>query len=239
MESVEEYSGERSPKASLKLMFLEDNGKDFKFTVGRESVMVHKLILIYRCEYFQRMLQHDTVEKDKNEVIIEDFDLETVKSFVRYLYTDEIEESELFEELLILADKYCMLELKIKCEKLVLKKVNETTAIDLLIIADKYNCHLLKRKALVTIRDNIKTIRSSEGYEKLQELSHLKDSIIDLFSEAGTSSGCRIRINDSSLENFEQLDPRDPVMMVPSVLGYYSNDYHQYPGHHARPRPRH
>lgn len=173
--------------ASLELMSKADD-KDFELSVGRERVMVHKLILINRCEYFQRMLQHETVENKENRVIIGDFYSDTVKSFVHYLYTDEIQCSEeLVAELLILADKYRMLALKRKCSKQLRDQMDVTSAIDMLIFADKYNCQKLKRTALFIIRDNIHAVRKSEEYKKLEELSHLKDSIIDVLS--GCSAG--------------------------------------------------
>lgn len=165
----------------LKQMFQQEDTKDFKFSVGgNKSVMVHKFILINRCDYFKKMLEHDTVEKSKNGVIIEDFDLETIQSFIRYLYTDAIEwTQDLAEQMLILADKYCMNHLKGKCEQCLIKTIKVTRAIDLLIIADKYNCKSLKSKALSNIKDNIGTIKNSVDWQKLQELPSLKDDIID------------------------------------------------------------
>lgn len=179
-----DYGNERSPMDSLALMY-KSFDKDFEFLVEGKSVMVHKLILIYRCEYFRRLLQLGTVTKQETDMIFENFDYGTVKAFVRYLYTDKIESGEeLVKKLLLLADVYQMLELKRKCEKQLLIIINETNAVDMLIFADKFNCEILKAKALLHIRSNIRAIRNSEEYKKLEELPHLKDSIIDALSSS-------------------------------------------------------
>lgn len=145
--------------------------------------MVHKLILIHRCTYFQRMLEHD-----RNEVIIEDSNIEAVRSFVRYLYTDKIEHDEkLVEELMVLADKFCMLALKRKCESQLMFNMNETNVIDLLILADKYNCRkFLKEKAFRVIKNNLQTVKKSEGYKKLREMPQLKGEIDDMLDSKET-----------------------------------------------------
>lgn len=180
-DSVTEMNCERSLIQCYKQMFQEEETKDFKFSVGDKCVMVHKLILTNRCDYFKKMLQYNTVEKAKNEVIIDDFNLETMESFVQYLYTNEIECIELLaEDLLILADKYFMHQLKEKCEQHLISTIEfADKTIDLLIFADKYNCESLEEEALSDIRQNICAIRRSDDWQKLHEFPILKDRIID------------------------------------------------------------
>lgn len=175
---MKNVNNETSLLDCFKAIYAEDASKDFKLSVGDECVMVHKLILTNRCFYFKQMLEHESSE---DQVIIEDFGLPVVKAFVEYLYTDEINDmQELAEDLTTLADKYGMIYLKLKIEKYLIGKVNVDTAVDYLIFSDNCSCKGLKAKALLTIRDQIRTIKKSEDFNKLDQYPHLYKSIIDI-----------------------------------------------------------
>lgn len=142
--------------------------------------MAHKAIVAARCKYFKAMLDHDTREKQTSEVNIDDCDKSVFEAFLKYIYTDEVDGMETVAvPLMILADKYSMRFLKDKCEKYLAEAVSSSDAIFLLIVADRYNCVLLKREALSKIQRHIKKIKETQGFKKLRKLPWLYEQIID------------------------------------------------------------
>lgn len=163
-------------------MYEDDKFKDFKFTVNGQSVLVHKTVLIYRCEYFKRLLEQEmTNESPQNELEMDDFELPVIRNFVKYLYTEKITNGEASFELMILADHFGMCFLKDTCEKILVRNVNEQNAIDYLINGDKSNSCPLKQRALCVIKDHICTIRKGKDYKNLRDHPHLFECVVDLF----------------------------------------------------------
>lgn len=199
MEQSQDSNNERKLSECHKSMFDEDQFKDFKLIVGKDSIMVHKVILSNRCAYFKKMLLHDTKESQVNEVVIEDFEFPIIKSFVKYLYTDEVEGIDDYgEQLMVLADKYDMQYLKERCEKHLIGKINSANAVDYLIVSDNYNCKTLREKALSVIKDHIRLIKKSESLKKLRALPHLYEIIIDyVFPDEEESSFTCVRTREN------------------------------------------
>jgi len=89
---------------------LLENGlyADFTLLVGGKEFQLHKAILASRSPYFKTMLESDFEESRKNRLEIDDVELELFEEFLRYVYTDTVDEmDENASDLLILADKVC------------------------------------------------------------------------------------------------------------------------------------
>ncbi len=106
---------------------------DFNLRCAGELFPCHKFVLACRSHVFARMLSHkDFKENVSNEATIEDFSPETVKDFLEFLYTDELNEANLNSvELLLMADKYNVTGLKSDCEKALSKAVDTSNSIKL------------------------------------------------------------------------------------------------------------
>jgi len=70
-----------------------ENLSDFVIkTTSGKKIKVHKFKLALHSEVFEKMLQHDCKESQKNEVLIEDFEDDTVEDFVDFLYQGKLED---------------------------------------------------------------------------------------------------------------------------------------------------
>ena len=88
-------------------------------------------------------------ESIKKVVEIEDFDEETVRGMLEHIYTgatDSLEDN--FLDLLQISDKYQLLDLKRKCEDIVLTKLNFESAGEILALVDVYSPEYLKIKVI-------------------------------------------------------------------------------------------
>lgn len=87
------------------------------FTIKTEVIAIkcHKLMLASRSEVFEMMLSHDCIETRINEVLIKDFRDDTVKAFVKFVYHGRLAEEDYTAELLAMAHKYQVVDLKSAC----------------------------------------------------------------------------------------------------------------------------
>ena len=95
------------------------------------------------------MFATQMTESIRKVVEIEDFDEETVRGMLEYIYTGETEiVEENFMELLSISDKYQVLGLKKKTEDILMTKLNFENAGETLALADVYSPESLKLKVI-------------------------------------------------------------------------------------------
>lgn len=119
--------------------------------LNKDEFLVHKTILMARSEVFQAMFECDFEEKRTRKVVIHDTNRKAMNEFLYYLYTNEINSQEYFNEniteILMLSDKYLIYSLKEVCELKLIDGITIDNVVDLCIIADNYNLNLLKKTA--------------------------------------------------------------------------------------------
>lgn len=159
----------------LSRMYLEnDEFKDVKFVVGSQSFMAHRCVIATQSDVFKAMLSHETREKIHGVIEIKDTSTEVFRSFLKYLYTNKIDEIEILgHELMIIADKYNVQSLREQCERYVSSKVDQTNAIPSLIESHLYNFKLLKNSALTVINRHLTDISHSDDFKLLDPYPQL------------------------------------------------------------------
>lgn len=91
-----------------------------KSIVDGKVIYAHKTILQLRCQHFQRMLGSEWKEHESGEVQINHSSYEVYKTFLHYLYTDEVETTaETATQLMDVARSYEELYLIKLCERIV------------------------------------------------------------------------------------------------------------------------
>ena len=70
--------------------FNDENSSDFKIKCENKVFHVHQWILSNQSQYFSALLDNDCVETRTKELVIHDFDCDTVESLLRYLYNGTI-----------------------------------------------------------------------------------------------------------------------------------------------------
>ncbi|XP_065204309.1 RCC1 and BTB domain-containing protein 1-like [Planococcus citri] len=107
---------------SFKKAFDDPKFCDLFIVVEGKTIPVHKSILAVRCEHFTEVFQKDGSIEKPSVLEIEDGDFKVYKAFLKYVYTDEIDDTLSFNEiieLLNLSNKYGMKSLAERCVSMV------------------------------------------------------------------------------------------------------------------------
>ena len=132
---------------------------DFAFIVKGKEFKVNKAVLSVQSKVFKAMFANDMIEKHDNQCIIEDIECDVFKEFLSFIYRGKSSKMEsMAEPLLIIADKYEILDLKDICEDSIFSDITTENAIQIVLFADKYNASKLLHKTIDFIVDNISLI---------------------------------------------------------------------------------
>lgn len=130
---------------SLKKEFDNPETADLKFCVDGKYIYVHKAVLKIRCEHFRSMFQSHWNEDMKEVIEIDQFSYPVYRSFLEFLYTDNVELSpEDAIGLLDLATSYCENRLKRLCQHIIKRGITVENAFSLLSAAVRYDAEDLE-----------------------------------------------------------------------------------------------
>ncbi|VDK79598.1 unnamed protein product [Litomosoides sigmodontis] len=130
-----------------------DNGlmADCVLECSGKQIPVNRFVLSAHSEVFKAMFSYDQlIESTEKKVIIEDADYEAVRCMLRYMYTGEMELDTEVANVLILAERYQIDDLKLICERKLCSQIDRNNVGEMLYLADLYNCKIL-RKAVVDL----------------------------------------------------------------------------------------
>ncbi|XP_013130754.1 RCC1 and BTB domain-containing protein 1 isoform X1 [Oreochromis niloticus] len=130
---------------SLKKEFDNPETADLKFCVDGKYIYVHKAVLKIRCEHFRSMFQSHWNEDIKEVIEIDQFSYPVYRSFLEFLYTDNVElPPEDAIGLLDLATSYCENRLKRLCQHIIKRGITVENAFSLLSAAVRYDAEDLE-----------------------------------------------------------------------------------------------
>ncbi|XP_014229085.1 speckle-type POZ protein-like A [Trichogramma pretiosum] len=138
-------------KINLDSLFLCEEFSDIRIRTSDENdIPAHKAILAAASPVFKAMFTHNMLENKENSVNITDTTNNTVIEMLRYIYTAEviINKVDITIELLEVADKYQIDNLKIECEKILYSDLSSENAIKILIAAHKYKTKYLEDETI-------------------------------------------------------------------------------------------
>ncbi|XP_001606154.1 speckle-type POZ protein B-like [Nasonia vitripennis] len=128
----------------------------------------HRNVLAARSPVFAAMFEHDMRESQDGTVQIYDFDAETIRAMLRYIYTGRLDDIELrADKLLGAADKYALDGLKFACEQTLCAQLSVPAAAEYLVVAELHSAYRLKAKALSFVRANLKQVIDTPGFKSL------------------------------------------------------------------------
>ncbi|KAJ8680810.1 hypothetical protein QAD02_016597 [Eretmocerus hayati] len=170
------------PEASLEddyeHLFESESFSDVTVIVGKQELRLHKSILSSRSPVFSAMFDHNFKENISNQVHIEDQTYKATKEFFRYIYAAKVTNiDDLAMELLVLANKYGVEDLKNICEENLVKSLRNKNALHCLNLASHHNAKFLAAKCFKFVMSNAKEI------SKLQEfdISQLPRDVVNKF----------------------------------------------------------
>ena len=116
------------------------------------------------------MLQAGMKEKQTKEIFIKDFNSKTVAEMLYFMYTGDIsldDTEDMLSDLLRVADKYQLDDLKEMCEEKLVSNLSVENSIDSLVLGDSLNASKLKKMALDLVAKNMKKIVNMDVYKDL------------------------------------------------------------------------
>ncbi|XP_015903519.1 uncharacterized protein [Parasteatoda tepidariorum] len=152
----------------LKKMLLNDKHSDVKLKTRDKIIAAHKCLLSARSPVFATMFDQDMLETQTGVVNIPDVESDTLQSFLEFLYTDTITNTD-YEKLLKLmfvAEKYQVDYLMKRCSLILMSKLSLENVCEVVSVSDMVNQSNLKLCAINFIKENKKKIVSSPAWSE-------------------------------------------------------------------------
>lgn len=154
---------------------------DVIFSVENRSFPVHRSILYLRAKkLFEIGKEYD----EDRPISIDSVKGEIFKSVLEFVYTvktPDIEDIDTAKELLVAADRFDCVHLKLYVESIIVDKfLSAKNAAELLIVGDSYSCALLKEAAMDLFATELETVKQAETWLKVKESNKL---LLELFTE--------------------------------------------------------
>ena len=155
-----------SPIPVLGRLLDQTDGADVSFIVDDETFPAHRAVLAERSPVFRAELLGSMAEATMSSITLHDITPATFKAMLRFIYSDELpaedgpEDSSLqmFQNLLVAADRYALDRLKFICAQKLWDKVSVNTVATILACAETYNSPELKNKCtdFLAVEENFK-----------------------------------------------------------------------------------
>ncbi|XP_014235423.1 speckle-type POZ protein-like [Trichogramma pretiosum] len=159
-------------KVNLDSLFLSEEFSDVKIiTPDANDIPAHKNILAAASPVFRAMFTHDMLENKNSSVKITDTTKNIVTEMLRYIYMGEIKNMNKDNtlELLEMADKYQIDNLKIKCGKILCANLSIENAIDTLVTAHKYTLKNVEDEAIKFIATRTELLLNFQKMKKIND----------------------------------------------------------------------
>ncbi|CAL4925084.1 unnamed protein product [Urochloa decumbens] len=162
-------------------------GTDVTFQVGREIFAAHRCVLASRSTVFKAQLLGPMKEGSTATVIhIDDMEARVLKLLLGFIYSDSVleiteeeEDDVIWQHLLVVADGYDLVRLKLICEEKLCTYINTSSAATVLALAEQHHCQGLKEACLdfLRVHSNLQEVMVLGG------LDHLTSNCPSVFKE--------------------------------------------------------
>jgi len=127
----------------------------------------HQFILSARSPIFEAMLHVKMIEQETGNIEIEDFSKDVVEKMLAYIYGGVVPNIDKdAKELLNIAEKYQLEQLKISLGEKLVSTLNKDNCIEYLAIGDVLHVNKLKEAALKFFRQNVGSIMENENWKQ-------------------------------------------------------------------------
>lgn len=136
---------------------------DFTIVTGKKEIQVHKCVLAAQSPVFASMFKNDFQVMATNKLEIKDCKEEVVEEFMRSLYTGEVGSEDNALDLFSLASTFDVNDLKATFEEIVIKNINEQTAVKAFKLGNLFNCQELIDVAFDKLKKTFPNDIQSDG----------------------------------------------------------------------------
>ena len=133
----------------------------------------HKLILSLRSDFFKKMFNRDCKESNEGIMTTTDFTGKTMRSFLKYLYTDSIDQVEIDCDLLRAAHLYDFKKLISECVRGLSVKINVDNVKDILQLARLLELPTLLEVAKKKMEEKLQNWRENENKKREEQINQL------------------------------------------------------------------
>jgi speckle-type POZ protein len=134
-----------------------------------EKLKCHKAILAARSKVFCAMF--NMVESSENQtgvVKVDDINGKTMKSLLKYIYKDQVEEEDVDADLLLAADKYDLPGLVSQCKSLLVYTLSTENIFDILMASRMLDLNDINKLAMKWIRRHANDIQDGDQWNKFK-----------------------------------------------------------------------
>lgn len=159
---------------------------DVQLCCDGRAFSCHKFILGARSSVFRAMFALSMRESQENHVDISDVSPKALDQFVKFIYTDNIDDTSftVVKQLLFLAEKYDVQKLKACCMQLLYPDVTVENVCEILKMGNLHNDTVLKNRAMEYILQAADQVIKTEGWKSMQrEAPELCSEILSYFSQ--------------------------------------------------------
>ncbi|KAK2577032.1 hypothetical protein KPH14_011991 [Odynerus spinipes] len=154
----------------LRQAFDDPTTSDLTIQVQEKPIHVHKAVLKIRCQYFRNMFQECWTENNQSVIQHDQFSHDVYKSFLKYLYTDEVDlPPENALELLDLANVYIETQLKRRCVQIIKQGITVLNVAFLYSTAIEYNAQELEDFCFKFALNHMTAVIQTPNFAKLDE----------------------------------------------------------------------
>lgn len=142
-----------------------DSEPDVEFQCDGKSAKAHRLVVTARSPVLATMLQSQWVEGETGIIKIEDMDFDTLKLFLRYLYTGRLDGAMTFQLAVVLyeaADKYHVQGLARRCAQSLIEGLTVENSCEVLDVADRHSDAKFVEEVIVFMLE--KKVPSTSGH---------------------------------------------------------------------------
>lgn len=120
----------------VKKLCLNQDRSDFKIICEGQELPCHKFVLSARSDVFQAMFDtKGSIENKEAYTYVDDIDLDTMKALLMFMYTDVVNVSDINADLLLAADKYNIKRLLDFCSRHLMRAIDATNVISIIMAA--------------------------------------------------------------------------------------------------------
>uniref|UniRef100_A0A914WLK2 BTB domain-containing protein n=1 Tax=Plectus sambesii TaxID=2011161 RepID=A0A914WLK2_9BILA len=157
---------------AIRVAFDDPTTADVRISIEGRSIHAHKAILKIRCQHFRSMFRDLWPEGNGAHVEITQFPYSVYRSFLSWLYTDELDiETEDALGLLDLANCYCESALKEKCAQIIRKGITVDNSALLYAAALRFEAKDLEEYCFQFCLNHMTAVTQSESFGRLDECS--------------------------------------------------------------------
>ncbi|KAG5670776.1 hypothetical protein PVAND_001016 [Polypedilum vanderplanki] len=153
----------------VKNLFNSNSYSDFTIISSDGKMFsAHQCILAGRSSVFKAMLSTEMIEKKLNKIKVKDIDGDTMHELLKFIYTEEVENSNnVAKKLIYAAEKYDLPELKSICISKLINEIAEENIFEILLLADRFNEEILLNKCMLFIKSNYDELENRNEWNNI------------------------------------------------------------------------